>query len=286
MAVILAILKWIGIVLGGILGLLLFLTALLLLVPARYCVRGTGNQTDVRYYFRVSWLLRIVEMRKKKDSQAVRLYLFGIPVYRLAGEEKKDKRGADSGAEQKEDAVSTESKKNGESASAEQQEKTFSSVEKIDKTSKTKKRRKKGKKTKGRRKEKRKKAFSFDRVSSIIKFVKDMDNRRAFRKIRREMYLLLRYLAPRKVRGQFVIGTGDPSTTGLLFGGISLLPFVYHDGVHITPDFEEKIFRAEGYMKGRIRVLYLIRLIIRIYRDKELRMLWKNVNQVKKKEAA
>lgn len=279
MTVILAILKWIGIVLGGILGLLLFLTALLLLVPARYYLHGTGTGKDICYAYRVSWLLRILEIRKSKNSQTVRLYFIGIPVRRLAGEKE--------GTVSENDTEEDDKKKNEPETEVSQKQKGSSSVVRnLDERPKTKNKRVKKKKVKGSRKEKTKKAFSFEGVSSIIRFIRDVENRKAFRKIKKELYLLVRYLAPRKVKGQFVIGTGDPATTGLLFGGISLLPFVYREGVHISPDFENKVFQAEGYMKGRIRVLYLIRLAIRIYRDEELRMLWKNVNQVKKKEAA
>lgn len=280
MSVFLAILKWIGIVLGGILGLLLFLVVLLLFVPARYYLQGTNAGDKVNYSYRVSWLFRIVEIRKGKKAQTVRLYLFGIPIRRLSGKEESDTEGNEKTDNQQEKEERAKRKPGQKETSRvpveEKQKKDFQGKHK-----KVKK-----KKAKGQRKEKTKKSFSFERVSSIIRFVRDMENRRAFKKIRKELYMLLRYLSPYRVKGQFIIGTGDPSTTGLLFGGISLLPFAYHDGVHIAPDFEKKVFQAEGYMKGRIRVLYLIRLIIRVYRDRELRMLWKNINQVKEKEAA
>lgn len=289
MAVVLAILKWIGIVLGGILGLLLLLTALLLLVPARYYIRGTGMGKEILYTYRVSWLLRILEIRKNKKSQAARLYVFGIPVCRLSGDREK---AADGDKVTNKGKVPNENKaSNGDKAPNEGEVPEKAEVENrtSDKTkgniTDRKKTEKKVLKIKPRSK-KKKKSFSFEKVSSIIRFIRDAENRRAFRKIKREIHLLFRYLAPRKVKGQFVIGTGDPAATGLLFGGISLLPFVYREGVHIYPDFENRVFQAEGYMKGRIRILYLIRLVIRVYPDKELRMLWKNVNQVNKKEAA
>ena len=112
-----------------------------------------------------------------------------------------------------------------------------------------------------------------------------MENRHAFHKIRSELWNVLCYLAPRKVKGRFVVGTGDPSSTGLVIGGISLLPFAYQEGIEITPDFDDKVFQADGMIKGRIQVYYFVRLCIRLYRDKELRKLWNNIQKFKKEAA-
>ncbi len=103
--------------------------------------------------------------------------------------------------------------------------------------------------------------------------------------MRNELRLLLCYLAPRKINGRFVIGTGDPASTGLLIGGISLLPFAYREGIVITPDFDDRVFAADGMIKGQIRILYFIRLCIRLYRDKELRKLWNKIQKLKKEAA-
>ena len=85
MSIVLAILKWLGILAGGIVGLLLLLTALILFVPVRYRAEGTRDG-GIRFGFSLSWLLRLVMIKKRPDSGVIRLYLFGIPVRRLAGD--------------------------------------------------------------------------------------------------------------------------------------------------------------------------------------------------------
>lgn len=265
MSVVLVILKWIGILIGGILGLVLLLAAMILLVPVRYYMTGSNQDTFI-YSYRISWLLHLVSIRKKKNSDAVRLYVLGIPVCRLSGDNKKEKT-----------AKMSEKKSEGEKTAGEEMaDKEHTSEEKTvsDKKRTKKKVRDLSNPSRAKKKTGKKKSFSFEGLSSIIKFIRDSDNRRAFRKLRRELWLLIRYLSPSKVKGEFMIGTGDPCTTGLLIGGISLFPFAYQEGIHIVPDFEEKVFRADGYLKGRIRVLYLLRLLIRVYKDKELRRLW------------
>lgn len=271
MWIVLAILKWIGILLGGILGLLLFFGALIFFVPVRYRVQGS-NRDEVTYSFRFSWLLSIITIAKKTNSEKIMLKVFGIPVKCLAGDNKiKDKKNAEKSklADNAPAADETQREVTGESRTER-------------KSKRVPKKRKFTKKGSKKRTAKKKKSFSFGKVSSIIGLVKDVGNRRVARRLLREVKQLIRYLSPTKVHGTVVLGTGDPCSTGLLFGGISLFPFVYQDGVRITPDFAEKHFEAEGFMKGRIRVIYFLRLLLRLYQDRELKRLWKQISKVKK----
>ena len=198
MWMILVILKWIGIILGGILGFLLFFGALILLVPVRY--RVDGRSYDERSYsFKFSWLLSIVSVQKKMQSEKIVLKLFGIPIKCLAGGKTKPKKR-------------TKEKKHRENKP--QKEKKATCTKEDEK-----------------KKRKKKKGFSFGRVSSIIGLVKDTGNRCVVGRFFHEFRLLVRYLAPKKIKGTMIVGTGDPCTTGLLFGGISLFPIVYEDDV-------------------------------------------------------
>ena len=291
MSIVLAILKWLGILAGGIVGLLLLLTALILFVPVRYRAEGTRDG-GIRFGFSLSWLLRLVMIKKRPDSGVIRLYLFGIPVRRLAGDSAEKAASEASGQDGKKSHGEPERKYSASAGKKKTEKGTENapahSAEKSGEQGKKPRVRSKGRKTRGAKKERGKKSFSFSRVSSIIGLIREAENRLLVRRLWRELWLLLRYLSPCKLRGEIIIGTGDPSSTGLLIGGISLLPFAYQKGVRICPDFENRLLEAVGYVKGRIRVLYLLRLALRIYRDRELRQLWREINKsnVKKKEAA
>ena len=130
------------------------------------------------------------------------------------------------------------------------------------------------------KKKKSKKNFSFQGLSSIMKCVKQ--NKKLLKRLYREIKELLKYLAQKKVRGTFAFGTGDPSSTGLVTGLISLFPIAYQEGVYVTPDFEEKRLAADFFVKGRIRVIYFLRLFLRLYQDKELKRMWKQIHRLKK----
>ena len=271
MWIILAILKWIGILIGAILGLCLLLSALLIFVPFRYRIQGSKKEEAV-YSFKFSWLLSFISIKRKEKSDVIRLFVCGIPIKRLTGV-KKERNSPKS-------PDNNEPQKKSEAQMAEEKPEMENEVETSEEKTKRKKRKfftRKGKKGK------KKKNFSFQKVSSIIECVKQ--DKKAVKRLIHEIWDLICYLSPTKIRGEMVLGTGDPASTGLLFGGISLFPVVYQDGVHITPDFEEKRFEAKGYIKGRIRVIYLLRLLLRLYKDRELKHLWKQINKVKKEAA-
>ena len=134
--------------------------------------------------------------------------------------------------------------------------------------------------TKKAKKKKSKKNFSFQGLSSIMKCVKQ--NKKLLKRLYREIKELVKYLTPKKVRGTFAFGTGDPSSTGLVTGLISLFPIAYQEGVLVTPDFEEKRLDADFFVKGRMRVIYFLRLFLRLYQDKELKRMWKQIHRLKK----
>lgn len=261
MWIFLLILKWIFIILGILLGLVLLFTALILCVPVRYRAAG-DNREKIQYSFKVSWLLSVVAVKKKKDSEQIVFSVFGIPIKRMGNGKPVKKSVAKSEKEKEPEPVQNDKEETGEPVLSAQEEKT--------------EQREKKKK----RAFKKKKNFSFQGLSSIMKCVKQ--NKKLLKRLYREIKALLKYLAPKKVRGTFLFGTGDPSSTGLVTGLISLFPIAYQEGVYVTPDFEEKRLDADFFVKGRMRVIYFLRLFLRLYQDKELKRMWKQIHRLKK----
>lgn len=278
MWILVVILKWIGILLGAVLGLCLLLAVLVIFVPVRYRIRGSRKK-EIVYSFQFSWFFSILSVKKKQHSDKIRLYVFGIPIRCLAGG---GKEKGTANAEEKDIAETDRTASEPEERKACSQRGTVSGPQSASAPQPHSKQQK-GKKSRKRKKGKKKKNFSFRKVSSIINFVKQ--DWHIIRRLFGEVQELVRYLSPTKIRGKIVIGTGDPASTGLVFGGLSLFPVLYQEGVQITPDFEEKRFEADGYMRGRLRLLYFFRLLLRLYKDSELKLLWKHINQVKKEAA-
>lgn len=276
MSVVLAILKVIGIVLGVILGLLLLLVAAVLFVPVRYYAESKKDETPFGYGFTVSWLCHLVTIRKKMNSDNIQIRVLGIPFGRRKRSGKRKETGnkprnkpKDESGNRPENKIENKTEKKSKDDKSEDKPERVSSV-------KQRKKEKHKKKTS-------KKHFSFASVSSIMKEIRDKGNRKACKILWGEFWQLLCYLSPKKVKLEMVIGTGDPCNTGLLFGGISMIPWIYSEGVHVMPDFEEKTFFLDGYVKGRMRVLYFIRLVLRLYRNQDLKRFYYHIT---KKEAA
>lgn len=85
MWIFLLILKWIFIILGILLGLVLLFTLLVLCVPVRYRAAG-DNREKIQYSFKVSWLLSVVAVKKKKIRSRLFSLCLDIPIKRMGNE--------------------------------------------------------------------------------------------------------------------------------------------------------------------------------------------------------
>lgn len=162
MWIFLLILKWIFIILGILLGLVLLFTALVLCVPVRYRAAG-DNHEKIQYSFKVSWLLSIVAVKKKKDSEQIVFSVFGIPIKRMGNEKPVKKTVVKSEKEKEPEPLQDNKEETGEPVLAAQEEKK---EQRKDKKKRTFFRTQKAKKMKS------KKNFSFQGLSSIMKCVK------------------------------------------------------------------------------------------------------------------
>ncbi|MCM1244141.1 MAG: DUF2953 domain-containing protein [Roseburia sp.] len=264
MAVILAVLKLIGILLLVVLGLVLVVCAAVLFLPIRYIVE-CKNGERFNLGFNLSWCFRALQLRKRLSEQRINIYIFGINMNQFKNPFKKREHDEEDVhvTNSKVDLVDDfyEEEKNYQNAVNEEEKNMKIETDYEDESA--------------REEEKvsddHKKSFSFDKISSIITFIRDYENKSALNKIKKELAGLFRYLLPDRVRGKISFGTGDPCTTGWVLGAVSMIPAAYADGLTIQPDFEEKVFQADGAIKGKVRVIYFLRLFLRGYLDDEIK---------------
>ena len=268
LTVLFVILKILGILFLTVLLLAVLVCVSVLFVPVRYVIecRSRGH---VRVGFRVSWLFRVVQIRKAMSESRIHIYLFGINIrnfknlFRKEKDMDEDRHVTNSRVDLVDDfydeAVRHEeaAKKEEESNRAHVETDYEEKEENPGGTAKTFTR--------------RKKSFSTDKISSIINFIRDYENQSALKKIKKELAALIHYLMPKRLEGKILFGTGDPCTTGWLLGVISMFRVAYTEGLTILPDFEEKVFVADGYMKGKVRAVYFLRLVLRGYMDDHIK---------------
>ena len=79
------------------------------------------------------------------------------------------------------------------------------------------------------------------------------------------------------MKGTF--GFEDPCITGQVLAGLSILyPFV-GGHIHLMPDFENQIFEGEAFVKGKIRLVYILATAIRLLVNKSVRETNKDIRQ-------
>ncbi len=95
---------------------------------------------------------------------------------------------------------------------------------------------------------------------------------------------ILKHIRPRVVKGNLRIGTGEPDTTGILFGAIGCAYGVGGKSIkaHIQPDFEEAVLEGRIYTKGYMVLGYLTYLALRVYFGQEFKDLRKEYDKFTK----
>ncbi|MBO4395210.1 MAG: DUF2953 domain-containing protein [Eubacterium sp.] len=124
--------------------------------------------------------------------------------------------------------------------------------------------------------------FIFYKIHSIMSFVKSRATKKTIRLLLSEVVKMIRYVGPKRIEGHLEFGTGDPGYTGAIMAGVSLIKFSYKKNVSIVPNFEELCLIGDATLWGRIRVVYFLRMAIRIWFNRDFRDLRKQYRQMKR----
>jgi len=102
--------------------------------------------------------------------------------------------------------------------------------------------------------------------------------------IKRSFYAIkkvIKHVMPRKIRGQLEFGTGDPCSTGQALGVAACFYGLYGKSVQIIPNFNEEIIKGHLYIYGRIRLVTLLIIGIKLILNKNFKELIKNFRALK-----
>jgi predicted CDP-diglyceride synthetase/phosphatidate cytidylyltransferase len=83
LGIILTILKYAGIILGSLLGIVLILLLLVLFVPVRYDLNGE-NKEKLQAKGKIHWLFHIVSFQISYENDEMKMVarIFGVPVWK------------------------------------------------------------------------------------------------------------------------------------------------------------------------------------------------------------
>lgn len=290
--IIIFILKLIGWLLLGILGILLLLVITALFVPVRYLAKGsyTGKPEGS---IRVTWFFRIISVmilyEEEKVKQSIRI--FGIPLGRRKRKKhnertQRKKKKPKKQLEEVPKEVSSDSEISEKSMEeSEEDTKDFSSdrvqIEKIGENKEQVEKKQSSKKKKVSEKIKNL-IYAFQKLCGKIKeirtkkdyflnLLRDEVNKATFGFLKTEIISMLRYLGPQKFELVLHFGFGDPAITGQIIGWASIFYPYFYKSVTLQPDFERKVFEGNVYVKGRVRMIRFLRTAFRFWRNKNFR---------------
>lgn len=290
-AVILTVIKIIGIVLLVILGLILLLAGILLFVPVRYRIRlqkGAADEWKAAHaVIRVTWLLHLLNVSFCYPERAyVRVRILFFTIFRSDRPKKakppKNKPPKETAREDasKEELLQKEAHVTRETDQTDQTEKAGTGNEAAQPITKARFRRIAGKVwdiLKNIRYTIRK---IYDKIVDIIRNIRYYTEilnselfKETFKKCSGELWGLIKSIAPRKVKGWLRIGMEDPATTGKLMGYYGMLYPLIGKHLDVRPDFDEVVFEGVVRIKGRITLFRAIKTGIVIYFNKDLQKL-------------
>ena len=125
-----------------------------------------------------------------------------------------------------------------------------------------------------------------DKIKRMVKryremkaFALDERTKAAVGLVWKQAGILLGQALPRKIRGRLHFGTEDPALTGQILGAIGIFYPLFMDNVKVEPDFEKPALDGELSLKGRLRIVTVLRIAWRLYRDKNVRYVYRRLNR-------
>ena len=279
MAILLGILKIIGIVILCIILFVLALLLYLLLAPVRYRLSAENHQdSDLHFAADIRDFIGFwhIIISNEKDMEFKIYALWGVlRVYPWKSEKEasqacKDgnestgkKVASDKAAENKAAGVKDKASKTRGKAS---QGKVKASKHRV----KASKARGKTAGVKGKASQTRNKAQGF------VDQLKDERNQDAVKFLIAKALWLLKKIKPRILEADVDFALGEPSSTGIATGIISICPVIYSNNVYIRPDFEsEDIYLYGNFsLKGFVFLIDIVYLIISVLINKNCKRLF------------
>lgn len=110
-----------------------------------------------------------------------------------------------------------------------------------------------------------------NRKNEYIEFLTDERSKTAIKEIKRLLGVTFKHIRPTKVKGCIRFGTGEPDTTGQLLGLISIFTSDYFKKLSLEADFDNEVIDIDVKFKGRIRIINLVIVAIKLYKIDRLK---------------
>ena len=293
LGIFLGILKWLGILLLVLLGLVLTVLLAVLFVPIRYEAEGSFRG-ELLAKGQISWLWRLFSIQAVYDGDTeVSLRIFGVKLgrkketaERTEKTETPDPVVTGSGKRPEEEVPVYESRPKAEAPASEKHQGTEERIREKVPAAGTKNAKNGQKKKRVRQSLFQKIKVTFQRIcgklktaeerwQKLMEFLEKEENKNTFRLLKRQVIRFFKHVLPGKVSGTVRFGFEDPYTTGRILTYISPFYGWYGRTIQVIPVFDEQVLDGELSLKGRIRIATLLFIGFQVWRDKNFRTLLK-----------
>ncbi len=108
-------------------------------------------------------------------------------------------------------------------------------------------------------------------VTRLINFWKDEANKATVHLVTAQIGKLFKHILPRKCSGNIRAGFEDPSMTGTMLVAIAPFYGLYGRSFAVEPVFDETVLEGDIKLKGHIRLISIILIVLRVFTDRNFR---------------
>lgn len=282
------ILKVIGIILLVVLALILTALFCVLFVPVKYRAVGSFENTDIRAKAHVSWLFHLFALHIEYADETDGYIRLAFVKRKLFDDADSDYENDEKAAEASDDDVMDEAAKTETEDKVSENtgdEPKISADENQHIKQQTKLTHQKTYKKPHKKSHKKQFKDKSEKIKNCIYKLKreysDERNKAAFLHLKKELFIILKRICPRRLKLTMVYSTGSPDTTGISLGILACFPVGYTNRWRITPDFESEKPYAKGSfdIKGHVIVISILAATLRILFDKNCRRLYNRISR-------
>lgn len=282
------ILKVIGIILLVVFALILTALLCVLFVPVKYRAVGSFDNTDIRAKAHVSWLFHLFALHIEYAQETDGYIRLAFVKKKLFDDADSDYENDEKAAEASDDDVMDEAAKTETEDKVSENtgdEPKISADENQHIKQQTKLTHQKRYKKRNKKSHKKQFKDKSEKIKNCIYKLKreysDERNKAAFSHLKKELFIILKRICPRRLKLTMVYSTGSPDTTGISLGILACFPVGYTNRWRITPDFESENPYAKGSfdIKGHVIVISILAATLRILFDKNCRRLYNRISR-------
>lgn len=282
------ILKVIGIILLVVLALILTALFCVLFVPVKYRAVGSFENTDIRAKAHVSWLFHLFALHIEYADETDGYIRLAFVKRKLFDDADSDYENDEKAAEASDDDVMDEAAKTETEDKVSENtgdEPKISADENQHIKQQTKLTHQKTYKKRNKKSHKKQFKEKSEKIKNCIYKLKreysEERNKAAFLHLKKELFIILKRICPRRLKLTMVYSTGSPDTTGISLGVLACFPVGYTNRWRITPDFESEKPYAKGSfdIKGHVIIISILAATLRILFDKNCRRLYNRISR-------